>query len=177
MANLDLEQLQQRARTAYERGRWRRACIEAWPVVVLAGVVLVFGSRPSVAMVLAAVLLVLVVLLGHRGGDWRRAIVPGLVAGSIPMVAGLSACHLPHGCGGPVCMSLCIPLVSVAALVGGVLLARRALRSRPQLLVSALLASLTGAMGCIAIGVAGPLGLAAGIVISTFPALVIARAR
>jgi hypothetical protein len=66
---------------------------------------------------------------------------------------------------------------SVAALVGGVLLARRAMQSRPELLVSALLASLTGAMGCIAIGVAGPLGLAAGIVISTAPALATARAR
>jgi hypothetical protein len=177
MANPNLDDLQRRARAAYERGRWQRACIEAWPVLGLGGLAIAFGSRPGLAAVLAAILLVSVVVLGHRGGAWRRAIVPGLVAGSLPMVVGLSACHIPHVCGGSVCMSWCMPFVGVAALLGGMVLARRAARSRPELLISASIASLTGAMGCIAIGLGGPLGLAAGMALSTGSALVTARAR
>lgn len=182
MADVDLEELEQRAHAAYERGRWRRASLDAWPVLVLVGLAFAFGSRPWSVAMLAAVLLATVVVMGHHGRAWKRAIVPGLVAGSLPMVVGLSACHIPHACGGPACTAWCMPMVGAAALLGGLLVGRRAVRAQPsgyvaELLPAALLASLTGAMGCIAIGVGGMLGLAAGIAVGTIPALVAARVR
>jgi hypothetical protein len=182
MADVDLEALERQARAAYERGRWRRASLDAWPVLVLVGLAFVFGSRPWSVAMLAVVLLAGVVVMAHHGQAWRRAIVPGLVAGSLPMVVGLSACHIPHACGGPACTAWCMPMVGAAALLGGLLVGRRAVRAQPsgyvaELLPAALLAALTGAMGCIAIGVGGMLGLAAGIAVGTIPALVAARVR
>lgn len=182
MADVDLEDLERRARTAYERGRWRRACLDAWPMLVLVGLAFTFGSRPWSVAVLAVVLLAAVVVMGHHGRAWRRAITPGVVAGSLPLVVGLSACHIPHTCGGPSCTAWCMPMVGAAALLGGLLVARRVLRAQTpdrvaELLSAALLASLTGAMGCIAIGLGGMLGLAAGIAVGTVPALVVARPR
>ena len=181
MADVDLEALERRARAAYERGRWRRAGLDAWPVLALAGLALAFGSRPWIIVVLTVTLLVAVVVMGHHGRAWRRAIVPGLIAGSLPMVVGLSACHIPHACSGPACMAWCMPMVGTAALLGGLLMGRQALRAQPpgraaELLPAALLASLTGAMGCIAIGIGGLLGLTIGIALGTVPALVV-RAR
>lgn len=182
MADVDLHALERRARAAYERGRWRRAGLEAWPVLVLGGLATWFGSRPWIAVVLTTILLGAVVVMGHRGRAWRRAIVPGLVAGSLPMVVGLSACHLPHACGGVSCMALCMPLVGLAALLGGLLVARRSLRGSTdgrlaEVIPAAVLAAITGAMGCIAIGVGGLVGLAVGIALGTVPALVASRVR
>jgi hypothetical protein len=182
MADVELAALERRARAAYERGRWRRAVLDAWPVLVLAGLAFAFGSRPWLVVALTVPLLVAVVVMGHRGGAWRRAIVPGLVAGSLPMVAGLSACHIPHACNGPECMAWCMPTIGAAGLLGGLVVAHRVLRSQPVgkvavLAPAALLASLTGAMGCIALGVGGLLGLAAGIAVGMVPALVAAWDR
>jgi hypothetical protein len=182
MADVDLVDLERRARAAYERGRWRRASLDAWPVLVLAGLAFTFGSRPWIVVMLTGMLLAAVVVMGHHGRAWRRAIVPGLIAGSLPMVVGLSACHIPHACGGPACSAWCMPMVGAAALLGGLLVGRRTLRAPPpsriaELLPAAVLASITGAMGCIAIGVGGLVGLAAGIALGTVPALVLARVR
>lgn len=182
MADVDLDDLARRSRAAYERGRWRRGALDAWPVLVLGGLAAAFGSRPWVIVALATMLLAAVIVMGHRGRAWRRAIVPGLVAGSLPMVVGLSACHLPHACSGPTCMTLCMPLVGAAALLGGLLVARSTLQgSTPgrlaELIPAAVLAAVTGAMGCVAIGVGGLLGLAAGLALGTVPAFVTSRVR
>lgn len=182
MADVDLAALERRARAAYERSRWRRAVLDAWPGLVLAGLAFTFGSRPWIVVALTVALLAAIVVMGHRGGAWRRAIVPGLVAGSLPMVAGLSACHIPHACSNPECMAWCMPTIGAAGLLGGVVVAHRVLRAARrgrvvELLGAALLASLTGAMGCIALGVGGLLGLAAGIALGTVPGFVAVMTR
>ena len=179
--DLDLDALKRRARAAYERGRLWRACVEAWPVIVVVAVALAFTSRPGIVAVLGLGLTLGVIALGWYGHGWQRAIVPGLLAGSLPLVAGLGACHIPHACSGPECMRWCMPVIGIAGIAGGLYagarLRRIGARRRGEVLVIATVATWTGAMGCFAFGFGGLLGVAAGVLLGTAPALVYARAR
>jgi hypothetical protein len=181
MANADLEPLRRRARRAYEIGRLVRACIDAWPVLVIVALALTFTSRPGVVAAIGGSLALGVVALGWVGRGLQRAIVPGLLAGSLPLVAGLGACHIPHGCGGPTCMRWCMPFIATAAVAGGVYMAMRLRRlggrRRIEVLATTIVATWTGAMGCLAFGYGGLLGVAAGILVGAAPVIVHARAR
>jgi hypothetical protein len=69
-------------------------------------------SRPELSLVAGAALLLAAIGLGWRGEAYGRAVVPGLLAGSVPLVLPLilrggSYCCIGGGCWS-VCMVACI---------------------------------------------------------------------
>lgn len=167
MTDLDLEQLESRARRAYERGRWRLGIASAWPALVLCGLCIALGGRPWATVGVAIALAVTIAIAVQRGRQHGRAVIPGLLAGALPLLAGLMACRLPHVCGGAACMEFCAPLCLGAGAVAGLALvvrSRRAGRSNaPSLWVETLVAMFTGALGCFFVGIGGLAGMALGL--------------
>ena len=79
MASIDLLH-QQRARRAYELGRWRHGLRAAPPVLVMIALSFGVGGSLSSTFVAGTALLCLSVIFGWRGQVWGRAVVPGLCA-------------------------------------------------------------------------------------------------
>lgn len=173
---IDLRELERRARHAYERGRLRHALLAAWPVLALAALALVLGGRPWAVVPVALVLLALVVALLHRGGPRARAVVPGLLGGSLPMLAGLLSCRVPHACAGPGCLDGCMLICFASAVLGGAFVARSchaiAPGDRDTLVAGGIVAALAGGLGCIVVGTAGLAGLALGLATVAVPTLI-----
>jgi hypothetical protein len=178
---IDVRELERRARSAYERGRLRAAIGNAWPVLGLTAIALALGSRPWSIIAVASVLLVVVVAALHRGRGPGRVVPSAWLGGSLPLLAGLLSCRVPHTCAGSDCTSGCLVVCLVAAALGGAFVARRSAALAPgdreALLTAGLVAALTGSLGCIVIGAAGLSGLALGLAVVAVPALVVARAR
>lgn len=173
---IDLEDLQHRARAAYERGRTRHAVLGAWPVVALFGIALLLGGRPWAVTAIAIALFAAVVVFLRRGGVAARAVMPGLLGGSLPMLAGLLSCRVPHGCSGAACTDRCLLVCFCAAALGGAFVARscRAIAPgrRDVLAVGGLVAAVTGGLGCVLVGAAGLAGLALGLGAVALPTMI-----
>jgi len=114
-----------------------------------------------------------VVLLWY-GRDYRRAVLPGLIAGIVPLVLTLCANHIEHACLGDRCMALCIPACATGGVVAGIIVAFFGIRRQrgPGFWIAASsVALLTGAMGCGCVGYAGLVGLAVGFGVGLAPGL------
>jgi hypothetical protein len=164
MTEIDVDELRTRAREAYERGRWRAGAISAFPALGLVAICVLLGGQPIATTLAGLVLAGLIVVAIHRGGALGRSVAPGLVAGALPLAAGLVACRIPHPCGGPGCLELCAPLCLAAGVLAGVALAvhRHRTARRSSLAMGGAVALCTGAMGCLFVGLGGMLGMGLG---------------
>jgi hypothetical protein len=174
----DETQLRAAARRAYEWGRAWHAL--RWGLVVLPLLLcsLAGCGQPQVTAVTAAALFGLVFTLKWRGGSWGGLVLPSLAAGVVPLSFPLLARFVGHLCSAGTTSQF----VWVCALSGaacgfwvGARAARDERRGPGLLALSALVAALTGALGCIAAGASGLLGMSAGIVLGVTPGLVRAR--
>jgi hypothetical protein len=176
MANVDLDALQARARAAYERDRWRLGIAAAWPALVMAGICVTLGGRPLATLAIGAVLALLIAKATQHGRGAARAVIPGLIGGALPLVAGLVACRVPHVCAPGLCVSWCAPLCLAAGALAGVVLAVRSKRAsadqRPSLLVASSIAVLAGSLGCLVVGLGGIVGMFLGLAVGTTVGLV-----
>lgn len=176
MANVDLEALQARARSAYEHGRWRLGIQAAWPALVMAGICVALGGRPLATLVLGAILATVIAKATHYGREASRAVIPGLLTGALPLIAGLMACRVPHNCGVGLCVSWCAPLCLTAGGLAGLVLGVRVKRSpvarRPSLLVATSIAILAGSLGCLVVGLGGVVGMLLGLSVGATVGLV-----
>lgn len=139
----------ERVRRAYERGRWLRALPWAVPALVLAAVGWGFGAvwAPVIGPVLGSAL----VCCGWRGGDAGRAAEAGFLAGLLPCV-GVGGLQLVGKCGAVPCAVVC----GAAGIAVAAVLARGLRREPPGWAAAAVgVAALTGAIPCLALGVAG----------------------
>jgi len=179
MAPADLRELEVRARRAYERARWRRAVLACWPLVVLALLCSSAGVAPLRLLPFALASFALAIVCFHHGREHGRAVLTGWIAGSLPLVVSLVACRIPHACVAGTCYRWCMPACIVAGALAGSWVMRRALQREHgrmhHALVGAALATLTGAMGCMALGIGGTLGMLAGLALGSAPAWVLAR--
>lgn len=175
------DDLRERVRTAYERGRWRAALLGGWPVLVLAIVCLGAGVPPQLVVPVAIVHAVVVVALLHRGRGATRSIPIGWLAGSLPLIVALLACRVPHACGGPSCVAWCLPGCLGASFVAGLVVVRRAMRrphdARATAVIATLVAALTAGMGCTVLGIGGALAVLFGLALVTGPAVLVAARR
>jgi hypothetical protein len=164
MSEIDVDELRSRARVAYERGRVRAGVISALPVLALVVICVLLGGQPLATALAGLALAGLIVVAVHRGGALGHSVAPGLIAGALPLAAGLVACRIPHTCGGPGCLELCAPLCLAAGVLAGVALAVHTHRTaRPSSLAMAgAVALCTGAMGCLFVGLGGMLGMGLG---------------
>ena len=155
-----------RARRAYELARLTRAMVGFAPVLLLVTAAMALGNRPLPVLGLGAGLFVGGVALLWYGRDPARAVLPGVLAGVVPLCFALCASRIGHICHGDGCVSVCLYACSAGGLLAGAGIgwyAQSRRRSRRFLLPAAGLAVLTGAMGCSCVGYTGVLGLAAGL--------------
>ncbi|MGE5048433.1 MAG: hypothetical protein ACM3PC_07710 [Deltaproteobacteria bacterium] len=173
MATTDLA-LEARARRAYEWGRVR-ASLRLAPVVFAGAAAALACGRPLWSTcAVAGVLLPLALGLSIGGGTGGRAVIPGLVAGTVALACPVLMHTVGHACLGPACMTLGIPACIVGGAAAGALIASRAAReeSGGRFLVAALsVAGLMGALGCSLAGAAGVLGMLAGLALTSAPIL------
>ena len=165
MDSIDFGRLQRRARVSYEWARFRRAFVGFSPALALVAIAVGVTPRPSSAIMFGTAMFCLGVGLLWYGQDLKRAVLPGLAAGAVPLATALCANQIGHVCAGGSCMSFCLPACVAGGAIAGIGFAMFGLQGKhgaPFLLAGSLLAFLTGAMGCACIGHAGLLGLAAG---------------
>lgn len=163
------------ARRSYEVGRADRGVRKA---LLLAPVLLLPAAccvEPLWNVACGVGLIAAVALLLWRGEGWSRGVVPGLASGAVPLVVPLFV-HAGHACAGGRClMSACCLF---AGLGGGVLLGVFAgrLREGTAVVGASLVAGLLGSVGCLAYGLVGLAGMAAGMAVGALPVLVLRRA-
>ena len=169
--------IEARARRAYELGRvdlaLRRSLLLT-PVILLP---FTCCSDPASNLLTGFLLIAAVAWCLWKGEGWRLGVAPGLASGVVPLLAPLAVHASGHTCRGGVCLmpSSCL----VAGVAGGLLLGwfvRRLRSVGPAAVVSAsLVAGLTGSVGCLAYGLIGLAGMAAGMAAGALPVLIVRR--
>ena len=169
-----------RARRAYEMGRWLsglRLGLFVVPMVVLSGAV---AGAAAWAAAVGVALFALVTVLAWRGQSYGRAVVPGLLAGSVPLLLPLALRSSGLCCVGGVCLPLCMIACTAGGTVAGIALGLRSAaerESRATFLVAATsIAALAGVLGCVIVGTAGIVGMVLAVLGSSLPVAVAARA-
>jgi hypothetical protein len=160
-----VEHIEHRARVRYELGRLRRALLGFAPVLVLVALAAVFSKEPSSTVAIGVGVFAVGAVFLWYGRDVRRAVLPGVAAGVVPLVLALCASHVGHACTGDRCMALCVPACATGGVLAGVVVATLAIRRRSGLgfgLGASGVALLTGAMGCAYAGYAGVAGMVLG---------------
>ena len=170
------------AQRQYERGRLNRALRRALLLLPLVGLTLLLGQQPLQVLVSGAALLLGVIALLWRGMGWERAAFPGALAGGGVGLLAIAAERLDACCVGGeglVCLAVCF----VGGALAGGLVSAFALDAQPSLdagrsrrspdraavLGGGLSAALAASLGCAVGGMAGLLGMLAGLLIMTAP--------
>jgi hypothetical protein len=172
MASIDLnDPAAARVLRAYERGRWRHALTGFAPVLLLPMLVLCIDGISLRTIALGALLFGTGVFVLWRGRDAARSVLPGVLAGTVPLVAAICAPRM-HVCTGSSCMSFCLAACAGGGFLAGVVVGlvwRRSRRGRVSLAIAAVLSTMTGALGCSCVGYGGVLGMAAGFMLGMLP--------
>jgi hypothetical protein len=165
MDSIETARWQRRARLRYEWARLRRALLGFAPALLVVALAVFITPRPASALLFGGALFFAGVTLLWYGRDLHRAVLPGVLAGGVPLAVALCANHIGHVCAGGSCMSLCLPACAggglIASIVVSVIGHRRKLGSGFWI-AGSVVALLTGAMGCACIGYSGLFGLLAG---------------
>ena len=174
MDSIDLTKLERRARIKYEWRRARRAVLGFAPSLVVVAIAALANKHPTSALTFGAGMFVVGVALLWYGRDVRRAVLPGLAMGLLPLALALCANNMGHACMGGQCMTLCVPACAIGGLGAGVgvsLIGLRWKQGRAFWVGATALTLLTGAMGCSCIGYGGIAGLAVGYALGLLPGL------
>ena len=170
---IDPTRLQSQLRLRYELARLRRAVVGFAPLFVIVAMAAYFSHRPVSAMLFGMLEFTLGVFMLWYGQGVQKAVLPGVVAGLIPLSFALCANYM-HACGSGHCNTLCLPACTAGGVFAGLLVAFFGMRRKAPAsywLCASGLTILTGAMGCSCIGYSGILGLAGGLSIGVIPGL------
>jgi len=173
MDSIDLEHRLRRARFKYEWSRLRRALTGFAPALLVVGVAALLAPHPAAPLGFGALMFGLGVAFLSYGRDVKRAVLPGLFAGIVPLAFTLCARSIDHVCSGSDCMMLCLPACIAGGLIAGLAVAMVGHRGKHRAgfwLSASGLALLTGAMGCMCIGYSGLAGLVLGYASGMVPA-------
>ncbi len=172
MAMTGPDKLRQRARRAYEWGRFRNGAAKAWPALPLTAVSYWLCHEPEPSLAIGTALFAVVTGLAWYGRIAARAASAGLKAGIGAFVVPVVAFHSYFA---PDCCTLTAMLVinGGCGLGVGLLLSFESTRLQTQrdvfLLCASAVATLCGMLGCILFGPMGLAGMAAGVLLSTAP--------
>ena len=173
MDSTELTRLERRTRVRYEWTRARRALAGFAPVLLVVAVATAIGRHPSATGAFGIGAFIAGAVMLWYGRDLKRAVLPGVLAGFVPLVLTLCTSHM-HGCMGDDCMMMCVPACSIGGLVAGLAVAsvgnHRQAGAAFWLSASAI-ALLTGAMGCACVGYSGVIGLGVGFAAGVVPGL------
>jgi hypothetical protein len=180
MESAELHRAAARARRAYERTRFLRAAVAFAPAVLLVLAAALVGNRMGYSLAFGSALFFLGVGLLWYGRGVKRAVLPGLAAGLVPLVFGLCAKHVGHVCMGDACMALCVPACFAGGFVAGIVIDFVGLRGAKQVgfwVAASGVGLLTGAMGCVCAGALGLAGMLVGFAVSAAPGVAAALLR
>jgi hypothetical protein len=172
MGSDELKRIERRARMKYEWSRARWAVIGFAPAGVLIAIAAYFGGSPRWPLTFGALMFVVGALFLWYGRELKRAVLPGLAAGVLPLTLALCAMHVGHVCSGDRCMLVCLPACVVGGVASGVVLAVLGHRGKHGFgfwASASAITLLTGAMGCACIGVSGVMGLMLGFALGFAP--------
>src|SRR5688500_676443 len=102
----DLIPSMRRARLAYEFARARRALLGVVPVFAIVGATCLLSDSPAWTASLGLGMSMLGAVLLWYGRDLKHAVIPGIAAGSVPLMLVLCARHFGHICSGISCSTL-----------------------------------------------------------------------
>lgn len=165
---MDQPDLKTRSLRAYERARLRDALLLAIPIAGVAAVGTSSWIGAVVVFVVAAALL-------HRGEDFGRAVLPGVLAGAIPMVMVTFSMRFGHACVEPgSCTRLCLAACAVGGVIAAAVVhlhARNAKTPRRAWMGAALVATALGGAACTCLGAMGVAAMLAGLLLGAAPRL------
>jgi len=173
MDSTELDKVTRRVRLHYEWARVKRALLGILPLVVVVCAASVLGRHHSATEAFGALAVVVGAAMFWYGRDPQRAVLPGVLAGFVPLVLALCTSHMA-GCSGDGCMTMCVPACSAGGVIAGLAVASVGNRRRAGAvfwLSASSLALLTGAMGCACVGYAGVVGLGVGFAAGVVPGL------
>ncbi|HET7541636.1 MAG TPA: hypothetical protein VFK05_17300 [Polyangiaceae bacterium] len=172
MDSIDLAQLERRARRKYEWARVRRALLGFTPALLVIAFAALVNKHHVSACVFGSALFVAGAALLWYGHDIRRAVLPGLAMGLLPLSFALCVNHIGHACMGDHCLTLCVPACALGGIGAGVgvsIIGMRWKQGWPFWAGATVLTLLTGAMGCSCVGYGGIAGLALGFSLGLLP--------
>ena len=159
----DLALLRRQAMRAYEVGRLRfaaRVALVIIPFAVLCAQET--GAYTKTAIIGGTLLLLAVILRWHsRGGV--QAVATGLGSGAVPAFAALALCRFAPSCPPEVALGLCAGAGLLSGGIAGRSAMRRTAKARAPWTAAAIIAVLTAALGCIALGLSTVAGAAIGL--------------
>jgi hypothetical protein len=162
------EQLLTRGLRAYELGRFLAALRVALVVVPIAGLALIEATGRGACACLASVLLVATVWLRWRDRPGSEAVTTGLLAGSLPLLAGLVLSSLGLQCGLIGAESYCTLFSLLLGLGAGLLVWFRPAHTKGRvrgLLTALAIAGLAAGIGCVRLGTLGLVSMMLGLVL------------
>jgi len=174
MASPDLLALQRRLRFRYELSRARLALLGVVPVAVLVAVAATLAHRPESTLWFGAATVTAGATLLWYGREPQRAVLPGILAGIVPLALALCANNM-HACGPGGCSSWCVEACTAGGVIAGLSVAIVGNQRRAggwYWLSASSLALLTGGMGCMCVGFSGLIGLGLGFVGGVVPGLI-----
>jgi hypothetical protein len=177
MESDELTSAEHRARIAYETSRLRRAVVAFAPILLLVTVAALIGHRAGYAITFGSALFAFGVVLLWYGRDIRRAVIPGVLAGLVPLVFALCAKHIGHACTGDGCMALCVPACAAGGFLAGLVVNIAWFRHGKDVgfwLAASVVTLLTGALGCSCAGILGLVGLGVGYAVPAAAGLILA---
>jgi hypothetical protein len=181
MVSIDPSLQRLRARRAYELGRWRHGLRAAPAVIAMIALSFCVGGSAVLAASAGVALLGLAVAFGWRGQVWGRAVVPGLLAGSAPLLLPPLLRSAGYCCIGNSCWSFCMIGCTLGGLLAGVAIGVASAAEKEGrakfLFAATALAGLAGILGCAIVGAAGIAGMALAVMLSSLPTAAVARLR
>lgn len=162
------------ARVRYEWARFRRAVFGFLPALGLIALACATSLRPWWSLALGLLLFVFGVFVLWHGREFRRAVLPGIAAGVVPLMLVSVARHVGHTCDGLTCTTVCLAACVLGGVLAGLWVGTRKLAREAGLgfwVVASSVAVLLGATACVRLGVAGIAGLGLGYGLGLAPGL------
>lgn len=171
--------LRSRALKAYERGRLAHALGHVPFVLAMVALSLVAGDKPSISIAAGGALMLLAVAFSWRGVALGRAVVPGLIAASPPLVLPLLMRSGGHCCVDGICWSWCMLGCMSGGLLAGLVVGLSAASERRErglfLCAATSLAGIGGVLGCAVAGAAGMIAVTVVALAASVPVTLLAR--
>lgn len=172
MDSIEFARIERKLRLRYERSRVQRALFGFAPALLIVLGAALLTRRPHPVLLFGVSMFIAGTLALWHGREMRRAVLPGLLAGLVPLTLAICANHIGHACTGTLCIGLCIPACTLGGLVAALSvagLAHKRSYGREYWIGATGIALLTGAMGCSCIGYSGVAGLMIGYGLGVVP--------
>jgi hypothetical protein len=176
---VDDDRLLRRAQRAYELGRLKMAVrVAAFIAPMVALCALRTGATES-CVCLGFLLLGVAVFLRWRTRQGVESVSTGLVAGVVPLFVGLIILEVAPSCAGQPLVSWCTAIAIGVGLPSGAWIGLRAMRREVHVswLTALGIAVIAASLGCVGLGVAGIVGVVAGLLVGGAAGRTFAPAR